>query len=76
MYPQVISVKCSKIFLKYIELSSPYKNFQRSQFLSDSEPSEKYITLSFLYKFQTWEAYISHNIDFFTYFLSENAWDG
>ena len=41
------------------------QKFQLSQFLSDLEPSEIYISLSFLYKLQTLEAYISCNIDIF-----------
>ena len=50
-------------------LCPPKFFFQSSQFFSNLEPSEIYISLSFLYKFETWEAYISLNINIFmTYF--------
>ena len=55
-----------KIFLKHTELSN-LKKFQISQLLSDWEASEIYISLSYLYKFQTWEAYITLNIDIFVH---------
>ena len=42
-----------KYFLKYIELYLTPKKFQISQFWSGGEPSEIYISLSFLYKCET-----------------------
>ena len=60
----------SKYFFKYIEFSILWKHFsQNSQFLSDWEPSEIYISLSFLYKFETLDAFISLNIDIFYIFF-------
>ena len=52
----------------YIELSKCPQKFQIIQFESDWEPSGINICLSFPYKFQTLEDYISFNIDFFLHF--------
>ena len=48
---KLISEKYSKNILKYIELFNCQKKIQISQRVSDWEPSEIYISLSFLYIF-------------------------
>ena len=42
-----------KYFMKYIELSELPKTISTKSILSNWQPSEIYISLSFLYKFQT-----------------------
>ena len=58
------------IFWSTLNYLTP-KKFQLSQFLSNWEPSEIYISLSFLYKFQTVEAY-TLNIDNFLYIFCQD----
>ena len=71
--PKWFQWNAQKIFLKYIKLSNP-KNSNKP-ILSDWEPSEIYISISFLYKCENLEAYISLNIDMFYIYLSRNAWN-
>ena len=71
--PKWFQWNAQKIFLKYIKLSNP-KNSNKS-ILSDWEPSEIYICISFLYKCENLEVYISLNIDMFYIYLSRNAWN-
>ena len=63
-----------KYFLKYIKLSIP-PQIQKSQFLNDWEPSEIYVSLSFLYKNEILEP-ISLLILIYLYILlTGNAWN-
>ena len=55
-------------FFVLIILCPSQNIFQNSQFFSNSEPSEIYISLWCLYKLEIIEVYISVHIDLFTYF--------
>ena len=71
-------VMLQKYFWQYISFSIPPKIhfFQNRQCFRDCEPSEIYTSLSFLYKCEILEAYISLDIDIFYIFLSGNFWRG
>ena len=56
-------------------LCLPQTFFQSSQFFSNWELSEIYISLWCLYSFETIEVYISVHIDLFYIFLCWNVWN-
>ena len=66
------------IFEVHFILNSPPPNFfQHSHCFRDWDPSEIYISISFLYKCETFRGiYFSSYWYFFTYFLSGNFWGG
>ena len=74
-----ISLTCSKnsFFCSrlHVLLYSPKTFFQHCQFCRNGEPSEIYISLSFLYKFASTEAFICLHFDIYMHFLSGNAWN-
>ena len=72
-----ISLKCSEnIFVVHFILNSPLKFFQHNQWFRDWDPSEMYISLSFLYKCETFRGLSLFMLIFFTYLLSGNFWGG
>ena len=65
----VLAVKYSMYWKQLVDLSYQLTEGAVNGTILQQEPSEIYIFLLFLYKFETLEAYISLNIDIFYIFF-------